>query len=71
MISLKFIVGTVKGETILEEAGVANKRKRARTKKGRYKGDDKSTPFWNEAWVKGRSPKGKSPLKKFLDWFLK
>ena len=71
MISLKFIVGTVKGETILEEAGVANKRKRARTKKGRYKGDDKSTPFWNEAWVKGRSPKGKGRLQRFLDWFLK
>ena len=33
------------------------KHKRARTKKGRYKGDDKSTPFFNEAWTKGRSPK--------------
>ena len=33
------------------------KHKRARTKKGHYKGDDKSTPFWNEAWVKGLSPK--------------
>ena len=31
------------------------KHKRARTKKGHYKGDDKSTPFWNEAWVKGKS----------------
>jgi len=28
---------------------------RARTLKGRYKGDDKTTLF-NEAWVKGRSP---------------
>ena len=44
------------------------KNKRARTKKGRYKGDNKSTPFWNEAWIKGRSPKGKSPLRRFLDW---
>ena len=26
------------------------KRKRARTKDGRYKGDDKSTPDINEAW---------------------
>jgi len=30
---------------------------RARTKKGRYKGDDKSTPDVNEAWVGGKSPK--------------
>ena len=48
------------------------KHKRARTKKGRYKGDDKSTPFFNEAWIKGRSSKkGKGPLQRFLDWFLK
>jgi len=47
------------------------KHRRARTKKGRYKGDNKSTPFWNEAWVKGLSPKkGKGPLRRFLDWFL-
>ncbi len=47
------------------------KHRRARTKKGRYKGDDKSTPFWNEAWVKGLSPKkGKGPLRRFLNWFL-
>jgi len=47
------------------------KHRRARTKKGRYKGDDKSTPFWNEAWVKGLSPKkGKGLLRRFLDWFL-
>ena len=32
----------------------------------------KSTPFFNEAWAKGRSPKkGKGPLQRFLDWFLK
>jgi hypothetical protein len=31
--------------------------KRARTKKGRYKGDDKSTDEYNEAWVGGKSPK--------------
>jgi len=48
------------------------KHRRARTKKGRYKGDDKDTPFFNEAWIKGRSPKkGKGPLQRFLDWFLK
>ena len=33
--------------------------KRARTKKGRYKGDNKSTPDVNEAWVGGKSPKKK------------
>ena len=31
--------------------------KRARTKRGRYKGDDKSTPDVNEAWVGGKAPK--------------
>ena len=33
------------------------KPKRARGKKGRYKGDDKSTPNVNEAWVGGKAPK--------------
>ena len=33
--------------------------KRARTKKGRYKGDDKSTKDVNEAWVGGKAPKKK------------
>ena len=33
--------------------------KRARTKRGRYKGDNKSTPDVNEAWVGGKSPKKK------------
>ena len=31
--------------------------KRARTKRGRYKGDDKSTKDVNEAWVGGKAPK--------------
>ena len=48
------------------------KHKRARTKKGRYQGDNKSTPFWNEAWAKGRSPKkGENYFSKFFDWLLK
>ena len=34
------------------------KPKRARTKRGRYKGDNKKTKF-NEAWVGGKAPKGK------------
>ena len=33
--------------------------KRARTKKGRYVGDDKSTPNINEAWEGGKAPKSK------------
>ena len=33
--------------------------KRARTKRGRYKADDKSTKDINEAWVGGKVPKRK------------
>ena len=33
--------------------------KRARTKRGRYKGDNKSTKDVNEAWVGGKAPKKK------------
>ena len=35
------------------------KPKRARTVKGRYKGDDKTTDDVNEAWIGGKSPKKK------------
>lgn len=38
--------------------------KRARTKKGTYKADDKSTPDVNEAWVGGKAPKKKASAKK-------
>ena len=38
------------------------KPKRARTVKGRYKGDDKSTPDVNEAWEGGKSPKPKAKV---------
>jgi|TARA_B110001454_G_scaffold188762_1_gene186942 hypothetical protein len=31
--------------------------KRARTRRGRYKGDDKSTDDYNEAWEGGKAPK--------------
>ena len=44
--------------------------KRTRTTKGRYKADNKKTKF-NEAWVKGRSPKNKGWLDRFLDWWFK
>ena len=33
------------------------KPKRARTKKGTYREDDKSTAYTNEAWVGGKAPK--------------
>tara|TARA_R100000988_G_scaffold94584_1_gene59398 strand:+ start:3700 stop:4041 length:342 start_codon:yes stop_codon:yes gene_type:complete len=38
--------------------------KRARTKKGTYKADDKSTPDVNEAWVGGKAPAKKPKAKK-------
>jgi len=38
------------------------KPKRARTKKGTYKGDDKSTKDVNEAWVGGKAPTRKELL---------
>ena len=38
------------------------KPKRARTKKGTYKADDKSTPNVNEAWVGGKAPTRKQLL---------
>ena len=40
------------------------KPKRARTKQGRFKADDKSTKNVNEAWVGGKAPKKKSRRKK-------
>ena len=33
------------------------KPKRARTAKGKYIADDKSTKDYNEAWVNGKNPK--------------
>ena len=37
--------------------------KRARTKKGKYKADDKKTKDVNEAWVGGKAPKKKAKRK--------
>ena len=50
---------TVKMGKIPYEGMTSVKPKRARTKKGRYKGDDKSTKDINEAWVGGKAPKKK------------
>ena len=47
-----------------EEAPVIKAEpKRARTVKGKYKGDDKSTADVNEAWVGGKAPKKKYTFK--------
>ena len=43
---------------------VKNDPKRARTKKGTYKADDKSTPDVNEAWEGGKAPTKKPKAKK-------
>ena len=51
---------TVKmGKIPYEGMWEGKKPKRARTGKGRYKGDDKSTKDVNEAWVGGKAPKKK------------
>tara|TARA_R100001015_G_C4545259_1_gene108361 strand:- start:236 stop:595 length:360 start_codon:yes stop_codon:yes gene_type:complete len=42
-------------ETVDVESDV--KPKRARNKKGQLKGDDPSTPDYNEAWEDGKAPK--------------
>jgi hypothetical protein len=42
------------------EEAKPTKPKRARTKKGKYMADDKSTPDVNEAWVGGKAPKKKT-----------
>jgi len=39
--------------------GTKAEPKRARTKRGHYKGDDKSTKNYNEAWASGKAPKKK------------
>ena len=46
--------------------------KRARTSKGRYKGDNKSTSKFNEAWVGGKSPSKnwfKKQWRKLTKWW--
>ena len=50
----------VKKEVRLKPKAKPVEPKRARTKTGRYKADDKSTPNINEAWVGGKKPTKKS-----------
>ena len=49
---LEKVIGTSEQPLVLTK-----EVKRARTTKGRYKSDDKSTPEFNEAWVGGKAPK--------------
>ena len=47
-------------DSVVDAVVVEEKPKRARTKKGRYLADDKSTPDVNEAYVGGKAPKKKA-----------
>lgn len=50
---LKFFFPTFVGDPV-----------RARDDKGRLVGDDRSTPYFNEAWVGGQAPEKKAAPKK-------
>jgi len=54
----EMVFGTVRRpEVKFEGMMTKEKPKRARGAKGRYKGDDLSTAYTNEAWVGGKAPK--------------
>ena len=54
----EMVFGTVRRpEVKFKGMMTKEKPKRARGPKGRYKGDDLSTAFTNEAWVGGKAPK--------------
>ena len=55
---------TVELEPFKEAPVTKGKPKRARTKKGTYIADDKSTPDVNEAWEGGKAPKPKAKVTK-------
>ena len=57
---LEKVIGTYEKPLILTNEV---KPKRARTSRGRYRGDDKSTADVNEAWVGGKAPKIISAIK--------
>ena len=58
---LEKVIGTYEKPLILTNEV---KPKRARTSRGRYRGDDKSTADVNEAWVGGKAPRKKKVYKK-------
>ena len=54
----EMVFGTVRRpEVKFKGMMTKEKPKRARGAKGRYKGDDLSTAYTNEAWVGGKAPK--------------
>ena len=54
----ELVFGTVRRpEVKFKNMMTKEKPKRARTKKGKYRADDKLTKGFNEAWVGGKSPK--------------
>jgi len=57
---LEKVIGTYEKPLILTNEV---KPKRARTSRGRYRGDDKSTADVNEAWVGGKAPRKKKVYK--------
>ena len=56
---LEKVIGTYEKPLILTNEV---KPRRARTSRGRYRGDDKSTADVNEAWVGGKAPKRKKKV---------
>ena len=66
IISQKMEEATVELEKFEEADIVKEVPKRARTKKGTYKSDDKSTPDVNEAWEGGKAPKPKKKTVKVI-----
>ena len=57
---LEKVIGTYEKPLILTNEV---KPRRARTSRGRYRGDDKSTADVNEAWVGGKAPRKKKVYK--------
>ena len=53
----ELVFGSVRRPEVKFKYAMKQKPKRARGLKGRYKGDDKTTPHINEAWVGGKAPK--------------
>jgi|TARA_R110000824_G_scaffold7686_10_gene34725 hypothetical protein len=49
-------------EEVVDIISNREKAKRARTVKGRFKADDKTTPEVNEAWESGKAPKKKAKV---------
>ena len=66
ILSQKMEEATVELEKFEEADIVKEVPKRARTKKGTYKSDDKSTPDINEAWEGGKAPKPKKKTVKVI-----